>query len=206
MTASTILSIKQKQRIVEKALESKGANDREIQNLMEIKGISTITASTIKAEIIDIRRFVKDDNLASIAGLGRKTDATGDKSNEKKNYNYNRRLKDILLTTARNFVHFNPDHHLTGYFRSLLKTEMKRMEAYKRVARSLIRIIFKRLYSLIKISNPVEALQENEGSMANGRTRNTHVLSNIPPSDNTIKKRSKGKYQRRKEIRNKCLT
>jgi hypothetical protein len=85
-----------------------------------------------------------------------------------------------------NFVLFNPDHHLTGYFRYLCKTGMERIEAYKRVARSLARIIFRRLYGLIKVDDPVKELNENEGSMANGKTRDTNVSSNILPSSNVI--------------------
>lgn len=207
MTAERILLIKKQQKIIKGKIENKNADNKEIQNLIEIKGIAAITASTIMAELIDIRRFVKDDNLASYAGLGRKKDATGETGSEKKNFNYNRRLKNILMTAAKNFVHFNPDHHLSGYFRHLCKTGMERTEAYKRVARSLVRLIFRRLYGLIKVTDPEAALIENEGSMANGKIRDTHVSSNIPPSNDVIIKKNGRKCQmRNRKPREKCLT
>jgi transposase len=183
--ASHILFLKQQLKIIENELRKKAINNKAIQVIMEDKGIGLNTASKIVAEIVDIRRFVKDDNLASYSGLGRKTDDTGDTKNEKKNYFFNRRLKNALVTAAKNFVRFNPDHHLTGYFRYLVnerKRNMDKTEAYKRVARSLVRVIFRKLYGLIEIKNPVVELKKKEGGMANGNTRNTNVLSNIPPS------------------------
>ena len=207
MSAKTILSLKEQAKLIEKRISQKSESDIAIRSLMEISGISVITASTIIAEIIDIRRFLKDDNLASMAGLGRSTKATGDKSSEKKNYHYNRRLKNILITAAINFVIFNPDHHLSGYFRNLRKAGMARVEAYKRVARSLVRIIFKRLYALIHIPELKEVLKKHEGSMANGKTRNTLVSSNILPSThNTTKQRNREYRKTKVKSFEKCLT
>ena len=183
--ASHILFFNYFLKVIEKELEKKAGNNKAIQVLMEEKGIGLNTSSKIVAEIVDIRRFAKDDNLASYTGLGRKTDDTGDTKSEKKNYFFNRRLKNALVTAAKNFVRFNPHHHLTGYFKYLVnerKRNMDKSEAYKRVARSLVRVIFKKLYGLIEIEDPVVELKEKEGGMANGKTRNTNVLSNIPPS------------------------
>lgn len=183
--ASHILFLKQQLKDIIKELKKKAENDKDIQNLIKVKGIGITTAATIKAEIIHIRRFAKDDNLASYSGLGRNTYNTGDSKNEKKNCFFNRRLKNALITAAKNFVRFNPDHHLTGYYTYLVninKKNMKKTEAYKRVARSLVRIIFKRLNGLHEIADPVADLKEKESGMANGKTRNTNVLSNIPPS------------------------
>ena len=42
---------------------------KNFKNLEQHKKIGMMTASTLYAEIVDIRRFVKDDNLASFAGL-----------------------------------------------------------------------------------------------------------------------------------------
>jgi transposase len=183
--ASHILFLKQQLKVIEQELKKKAGNNKAIQILVEEKGIGINTASKIVAEIVDIRRFAKDDNLASYTGLGRKTDDTGDTKNEKKNYFFNRRLKNALVTAAKNFVRFNPHHHLTGYFKYLVnerKRNMDKTEAYKRVARSLVRVIFKKLYGLIEIKDPIVELKKKEGGMANGKTRNTNVLSNIPPS------------------------
>ncbi len=40
-----------------------------VKTLEQYKGIGIMTASILYAEIVDIRRFAKDDNLASYAGL-----------------------------------------------------------------------------------------------------------------------------------------
>ena len=53
-----------------------------------------MTASSLVAEIIDIRRFIKDDNLASYAGLTKKEYSTGKNEAMRYNSNFNRRLKD----------------------------------------------------------------------------------------------------------------
>ena len=178
--ASQILFYKQQLKTISKEIEKKAANNKSIQNLTETKGFGINTISKIIAEIIDIRRFLSDDNLASYSGFGRKTDDTGDTKKEKENCLFNRRLKNAFITAAKNFVRFNPDHRITGYFKyKVNKKGMDKTEAYKRVARSLVRMIFKRLYGLLKITDPVE---EKEGGVANGKTRNINVLSNIPPS------------------------
>jgi hypothetical protein len=181
--ASQILFLKQELKTISTELKKKAANNKAIQNLTDIKGFGVNTSSKIIAELVDIRRFLSDDNLASYSGFGRKTNDTGDTKNEKKNYLFNRRLKDAFVTAAKNFVRFNPDHHLSGYCRYLVnKKKMEKTESYKRVARSLVRVVFKRLYGLLKISDPIEVLKKKEGGMANGNTQNTNVLSNMPPS------------------------
>ena len=144
---------------ITQSLKGKGENNKAIQNLQEIKGISTITSTKMMAEIINILRFRSDDNLASYSGLGQNTYNTGESKKERKAVSYNRRLKNIFLTAAKNFVCFNKDHHLTGYYRNLVKTGMQKTEAYKRVARALVRIVYKRLYGLIEISDSIESLK-----------------------------------------------
>jgi hypothetical protein len=200
--ATHILFLKQQLKEIVNALKKKAEDNVAIQNIVEKKGIGITTAATIVAEIIDIRRFMKDDNLASYSGLGRKTDATGDSKNEKKMCFYNRRLKNAFITAAKNFVRFNPDHHLTGYYTYLInesKRNMKKTEAYKRVARSLVRMIFKRLNGLLEITEPIVELKRKEGGMANGKTRNTNVLSNIPPSTELSLNDREGRSQIKKE-------
>lgn len=208
--ASHILFLKQQLKDIAKELKKKAEDNEAIKNLMEIKGIGISTAATIVAEIIDIRRFVKDDNLASYTGLGRKTNNTGDSKNEKKMCFFNRRLKNAFITAAKNFVRFNPDHHLTGYCTYLInvnKKNMKKTEAYKRVARSLVRMIFRRLNGLHETTDPIVELKEKEGGMANGKTRNTNVLSNIPPSVVLSLNDKEERSQIKKEkFSKKCLT
>jgi transposase len=199
--ASQILFYNDQLKIISKEIKKKAENNKSIQNLTEIKGFGINTAAKIVAEIIDIRRFLSDDNLASYSSFGRKTDDTGETKREKENYMFNRRLKNVFITAAKNFVRFNPDHHLTGYFRYLVdksKRGMDKTEAYKRVARALVRIVFKRLYGLLKIIDPDVTMKDKEGGMANGKTRNTNVLSNIPPSSKVNVNDNKRRCQTKK--------
>jgi len=152
------------------------------------------------SEIIDIRRFANDDRLASYSGLGRSEYSTGERSKMIPNPQFNRRLKDVFITAAKNFVRYNPDSHLTGYFRNLVKKRgMKVNEAYKRVARALVRVIFRKLRSLIEENSGEQ--KRSESDMASGsevRSDLSHE-SNISLSS-PIKHDNKreGKIKRRK--------
>ncbi|HLA81545.1 MAG TPA: IS110 family transposase [Thermoleophilia bacterium] len=112
-------------------------------------GIGGLTACKIAAEIIDIRRFPSESNLASYSGLGRVEFKTGNQERERAACGYNRRLKDALMTAARNVVRFDPDSHLAGYDRWLLRRGMEPQEATKRVARALVRVIYRELKALV---------------------------------------------------------
>ena len=77
------------------------------------------TAAQIVSEIADISRFPNDDHLASYAGLGRREHKTGDGTTERSAFMFNHRLKNTFFTAARNYTLYNPDSHLTGYYRCL---------------------------------------------------------------------------------------
>jgi len=150
-SAQTILQAKRQLSEMKKMIREITAENTAVKALEQYKGISVITSSTLMAEIIDIRRFANDDRLASYSGLGRSEYSTGDRSKMIPNPQFNHRLKDIFMTAAKNFVLYNPDSHLSGYFRNLVKKRgMKANEAYKRVARALVRVIFRKLGSLIE--------------------------------------------------------
>jgi transposase len=146
-----------------------------VQALKEKRGIGTITAATMIAEIIDIRRFVCEDNLASYSGLGRREYSTGDSTRMVSTRLFNHRLKDVFMTAARNYVLFNADSHLAGYYRNLVKAGMNPVESTKRVARALVRVIFRILSSLVEKSEEKKPLEENltagESDMASGSLR-----------------------------------
>jgi hypothetical protein len=138
------------------------------------------------AEIIDIRRFPREDSLACYSGLGMKEHPTGASSRMVPTQLFNHRLKDAFMTAARNFVLYNPESHLAGYHRNLLKRGMSSMEATKRVARALVRVIYRKLFALV-VENPAttaaDQKKEGEGEMASGLTRSDRShTSNISPS------------------------
>jgi transposase len=150
--------------------------------LRQTRGIATVTASTLVAEIIDIRRFPREDSLACYAGLGRKEHSTGQSTRMVPSSLFNHRLKDAFMTAARNVVRFNPDSHLAGYCRNLIKRGMSPLEAYKRVARALVRVFYRTLNGLLPHDTRDDTNSDEAGSdMASGQARSDGChQSNMP--------------------------
>ena len=94
-------------------------------------------------------------------------------------------LKNALMNVAKNFFLYNPDSHLTGYYRNLVKGGMSVTEARKRVARALVRVIFRILYNLNEddisdITECDEKGKKRESDMASGSSRrDKNHISNI---------------------------
>jgi hypothetical protein len=162
--AEDVLALSRQKERLQLLLESGYDNIPEVSMLKAQKGFGPVISTGLPAEIIDVRRFKNNNCLASYCGLGRVQHSTGDKTKEKHPRNYNHRLKNHFMTAAKCFVKYNPDSHLAGYMRHLLKRGMKITEARKRVARALVRRIYRDLMNL-KIS---EIDQKKEaGKMAN---------------------------------------
>jgi hypothetical protein len=187
--AHDIQRIKEEQRDIERMLEKLTAKNAAIQTLRRMKGIATNTAAKMIAEIIDIRRFAREDSLACYSGLGMREHSTGQTTNMVPTQLFNHRLKDAFMTAAKNVVYYNPDSHIAGYHRNLIKAGMSRLAATKRVARALVRVIYRGLSASIAQSTEAptteseEHQEKGESGMARGSTRSGqgHV-SNIPPS------------------------
>ena len=170
--AAQILLLRRQQSEIKKMIGTLTKDNRAVQKLSEHNGIGVLTSSTLIAEIIDIRRFAKNDNLASYSGLARREYKTGDSEKEIANHFFNPRLKNAFMTAAKNFVIFNPDSHLSGYYNNLVKGGMKRIDARKRVARALVRVFFKDLYSVVDADQTDTVEEKEEGNeMANGSSR-----------------------------------
>jgi len=202
-SAQTILQIKRQLNEMKKMMGEITAENPAVKALEQMKGISVITSSTLMAEIIDIRRFANDDHLASYGGLGRSEYSTGDRSKMIPNPQFNHRLKDTFITAAKNFVINNPDSHLSGYFRNLVKKRgMKPNEAYKRVARALVRVIFRTLRSLLE--QCPEEQKRSESDMASGsyfRSDQGHESNISLSAPNENDKECQGKIKRAKSNR-----
>ena len=199
-SAQTILQIKGQMVEMQKMIRKTTAENPAVRVLEEYRGISVITAATMVAEIIDIRRFVNNDRLASYVGLARVEYSTGDRSKMITSWQFNHRLKDIFMTAARNFVRYNPDSHLAGYFKNLVKKRgMKANEAYKRVARALVRVIFRKLRALIEEKSTEQKWSEND--MAGGsdfRSDISHVSNISLSTPNEDDSEQEGKIKRGK--------
>jgi hypothetical protein len=207
--AQTILQIKGQLNEIKKMMGEIMADNPVAKALEQVKGISVITSSTLMAEIIDIRRFANDDHLASYAGLGRSEHSSGDRSRMIPNPQFNHRLKDVFITTAKNVVIHNPDSHPSGYFRNLMsKKGMKPNEAYKRVTRALVRVVFGTLRSLLEDS--AEEQKRSESDMANGtyvrsdQGHESNISLSAPIKDGKEReekiKREKSNRKRRKMV------
>jgi hypothetical protein len=213
-SAQQIERCKAEQAEITRMLELLTADNAAVQVLKQMRGIGTRTAATMIAEIIDIRRFAREDSLACYSGLGMKEHSTGNSLRMVPTQLFNHRLKDVFMTAARNFVLYNPDSHLAGYHRNLVKRGMSSLEATRRVARALVRVIYRELSAVVAAQDthtPVATKKkEGEGDMASGLTRSDqNHTSNISPSSlrtskATESKRVKGPsartLRRRKEV------
>lgn len=152
-SAETILFLKNQKNGIEKSLATMTKDNIAVNKLKEIKGVGLNTASVLVAEIIDIRRFISNNKLAGYSGFGRTLDSSGDEGKgdlkkSKRTLSYNRRLKNAFMTVAKNYIQYNPNSHLAGWFKNLVKNGMKVNEARKRIARALIRVIYRQLKDL----------------------------------------------------------
>ncbi len=183
LCAQRIIQLQEHQDAIKNELEKISEKKKEIQHLMKIKGIGIITATTMIAEIRDIDRFKSNHKLASYAGIGLVENKTGDNENMRNSVLYNHRLKGAFMQGALTFIIHNPDSHLTGYYKSLLRKGMKKIRALRRVARALIRKIFRELKEF-KIKEEQSNIKSKRASdMAIGY--NNPIESNIPPATNT---------------------
>jgi len=185
-SAQQIERFKAEQAEITKMLEVLTRDNAAVHVLKQMRGIATLTAATMMAEIIDIRRFPREDSLACYSGLGMKEHSTGDSIRMVHTQLFNHRLKDVFMTAARNFVLYNPDSHLAGYHRNLVKRGMSSLEATRRVARALVRVIYRTLSAVVAQDTHTSAStqkKEGEGDMASGLTRSDQShTSNISPS------------------------
>ena len=177
--AVQIIMLGQQQKEIKKLIAKLAKDDAAVQKLTQYQGIGILTAAALEAEIIDIRRFASNDKLASYSGLARREYKSGDNEKESTNHFFNPRLKNAFMTAAMNFVIFNPDSHLTGYYHNLIKRGMKKSDARKRVARALVRVFYKALKSITPPNN-VNTKNGEEEDMANGLSRSDKDHSNIP--------------------------
>lgn len=173
-SALQIQRLREEQQDLKRALEDLSPARADIQKLLGIRGIGVTTAATMSAELIDIRRFSREDSLACYSGLGMNEHSTGQTLRMVPTHQFNRRLKDAFMTAALNFVLYNPDSHLAGYHKNLIKRGMSRLQANKRVARALVRVIYRLLVGVATTNTGTQAeedLKRGESEVASGTSR-----------------------------------
>jgi transposase len=171
---------------LEKRLKELTRDNAAVQWLCSQRGIAELTAATMMAEIVDIRRFPTNNHLASYAGLARHEHKTGKSATEIATAVHNHRLKNAFFSAAKNVTLHNPDSHLTAYYNSLLERGMSMTETYKRVGRALARRIYRELKALPE-TQPTEKphpTATKEGVMATGSSNReaNHAPSDMTPS------------------------
>lgn len=162
-SASKIEHYKREQIELIKMLNSISRKSLPIQSLRQLRGIGLITASTMVAEIIDIRRFSKEDSLASYGGLGMKEHSTGGAVRMVHTQSFNHRLKDAFMTAAGAVVFYNSESRIACYHRNHVDGGMRPMEARKRVARAIVRVVYRRLNEICKDDKCLARSIPNEG-------------------------------------------
>jgi transposase len=166
---------------LERQLHELSNENQAIRCLCGHRGITVLTAATMIAEIVDVRRFPTSNHLASYAGLARHEHKTGRSGSEITSPVHNHRLKNAFFSAARNITLHNPDSHLAAYYRSLVKRGMPITEAHKRVGRALVRRIYRELKAISEQQpkNP----EATEGAMVTGPDRGaTKAPSDMTPS------------------------
>ena len=145
---------------------------------MRHRGIGPIISAQIVTEIIDIRRFKSNHKPAAYAGVARVQKKTGRTTTERSQQLYNHRLKNAF---------FNPDSHLSGYYRHLRSEGMRHSEAYKRVGRALIRVFYRELMSVAQ--NEAQARHEGNPEPLPERAQDQeqpHASPNVSAKNTTM--------------------
>ena len=128
-----------------------------------------------------------EDSLAGYCGLGMKLHSTGQTERMMPSRQFNHRLKDAFMTAALNYVRYNPDSHLAGYHRNLIKHGMKATEATKRVARALVRAVYRTLVNVVAQNSESQGAKGGESEVASeqsrsGQSRNSNTSPSTPKS------------------------
>ncbi|MDR3625389.1 MAG: IS110 family transposase [Ignavibacteriaceae bacterium] len=108
----------------------------DIQLLMTVPGIGFATAVTIYAELMDINRFSKLDNLVSYVGLSPAVSSSGERENTLGlKMQHNGYLRNLLIEAA--WIAVRKDAALTLSFNEYLK-RMSKQEAIIKIAKKLL--------------------------------------------------------------------
>jgi transposase len=170
---------------IESQIEELTRENSAVRRLCTHRGMGVLTAASIIAEIIDIRRFPTNNHLASYAGLARHERKTGRTATELATSIFNHRLKYALYSAARNMTVNDPSSHLSAYYKHLVGGGMPITEARKRVSRALVRTIYRELNVLPDTQGEAPAHQSahKEGDVATGSGREIRSApSNTPLS------------------------
>ncbi len=128
--------------------------------LTSMRGIDTVTAAYLIAEIGDISKFPTPAKLARYAGIAPVTYSSGQTNIQYANQRGNRRLNSIFyklavrvsMTAGRNNKILNP--YFYEYYRQKLQSGKTKSQAFKCVERRLVNIIWSMMTHKTEYINP----------------------------------------------------
>lgn len=141
MFARMILDIHEKVVESEKNIAAAMKDDPFVKSLDGIKGVGTVIAATIAAEMRG-RTFRNDDALASYSGLCPRKASTGTNDRELARHRYNRHLKNAFVQATMGVKGMYGEPLVRAHYKALLKSGMSKVEAVKRLARGVVRCAF----------------------------------------------------------------
>jgi transposase len=125
-----------------------------------MRGIDTVTAARLIAEIGDIRRFESPAKLAKYAGIAPVTYASGKTDCQFANARGNRNLNEIffrlaltLTMTSGRDTKIN-NHYFYDYYRKKLSEGKTKKQALKSVQRRVVNIIYGMMKNGTEYKNP----------------------------------------------------
>lgn len=113
---------------------------RNIELLLTVPGIGSITAITLLTELVDIKRFHNTDSLANYVGLIPSVQSSGEREDVLGlTFQFNRYLRQLLVESA--WIAVRNDPALTLCFENYIK-RMCKQKAIIKIARKLINRIY----------------------------------------------------------------
>jgi transposase len=128
--------------------------------LTSMKGIDTVIASKLIAEIGDIKRFESPSKLAKYAGIAPVTYASGKSDCQFANARGNRNLNEIFFRLALTLTMTSgggskiTNHYFYDYYRKKLSEGKTKKQALKCVQRRVVNIIFGMMKNNTEYINP----------------------------------------------------
>jgi transposase len=109
--------VMEKIKNIESKLDEVYGNDEDVRLIRTVPGIGLVTATVIKAEVVDVTRFSSAENLAAYVGLTPLTYQSGDKEWGGHTRNGNGRVKHVLIEAMLFHLHHCPDSRISRYNR-----------------------------------------------------------------------------------------
>ena len=135
--------LQRKIEMVNDRIEATAKEDEDVRLLETIPGVGHVIATSIKAEVGDLKRFDSSDGLASYAGLSPRTWQSGEKRTVvgRMSKQGNSRLRYMLTEAVHIHVQFCKDSRITSYY--LRKKEEKGTKKAKvAAAKKLLEVMY----------------------------------------------------------------